>query len=60
MTPQQFLRAQQSRDRGGPADWTPSDFDSYQVLAENTRKNRLQFRIRTIRRTVRRRLHLAA
>ncbi|MET7713686.1 hypothetical protein [Streptomyces sp. NPDC005407] len=60
MTPRQFLRAQVRRNRGGPAEWMPSDFDSYVVIAELSRKNRLRFRIHTIRRTVRRSLHPAA
>lgn len=38
MTPAQFRAAQTSRGHGDPATWMPADFDSYEVLAENTGK----------------------
>lgn len=55
MTPRQFRAS-----HGDTTNWTPADFDSYQVITENTRKHRVLFRIRNLRRAVRRSLHLAA
>ncbi|MGW3594986.1 hypothetical protein [Streptomyces sp. NPDC005167] len=48
MTPAQFRN-----QHGDPATWTAADFDSFQVIAENTWRSRLTFQVHAVFRAVR-------